>query len=127
MVVNKGIEASSWLNIALGVFVIAIGYYQTTEFAGPFYSALVAGLVLIAVGAYSAWAAATERSRSTMWPAVAGLLAGLWLIAYPWFVGVNDTYFYSNVGAGVAAAIVSGYEIYAASVSGEKKLRMRTA
>lgn len=113
--IDIGIETSSWLNIAAGLVVGFVAYYQTTSYDAPFYSGVVSGVLLVLIGAYTAWAGATDRGRTTMWPSVATLLVGLWLVGYPWFASVNDTYLYATAAVGAVAAIVSGYEIYAAS------------
>jgi drug/metabolite transporter (DMT)-like permease len=116
--VNVGIETSSWINIVVGVLVAGAAYYYTTAYANPFYSGLFAGLILIVVGAYTAYAGMSDtRSRSALWPSVLSLLVGLWLVAYPWFTSEGSSYVYSQSGLGLVAAVVSGYEIFKANQS----------
>lgn len=113
--VNIGIETGSWITIAAGIVIAVVSYYQTTDYDAPFYSGVVGGIFLAAIGAYTAWAAATGRARSTLWVSLAIIVVGLWLAAYPWFATVTDTYFYTNVAGGLIAAIVAGYEMWAAN------------
>ena len=125
--VNVGIETGSWVNIVAGITVAAVGYYQTyyqtSEFSSAFWSATIGGLLLVVIGAFTAWMAATGRDRSTLWPSGLSLLAGIWLAAYPWFLSVTDAYFYTSVAAGVIVALVSAYEMYAAFRADEPSMR----
>lgn len=114
---NLGIETGSWINIVAGIVIAVVGYYQTTSFDATFWSAVASGALLVAAGAYSAWAAATGRSRAALWPSLVSLAVGVWLVGYPWFVGVTDAYLYTSIGVGVVAAVTSAYEMYAASRS----------
>lgn len=115
---NLGIETSSWIMIAGGILVAAVGYSQTSDLAsGPFLVAGIGGAILAGLGAYSAWAGATDRSRSTKWPGVAAIVVGLGLAAYPWFVGVTDTFLYSVSASGVIVAVAAAYETYLANRS----------
>lgn len=116
--VNVGIETSSWINIVVGVLAAGAAYYYTATNANPFYSGLVSGIVLVLVGAYTAYAALSEnRASRAMWPSVLSLLVGIWLMAYPWFTSETNSYIYSQAGLGAVAAVVSGYEIFQANRS----------
>lgn len=123
---NLGIETGSWINIVAGIVIAVVGYYQTTSNDATFWSAAGSGALLMVAGAYSAWAAATDRSRTAVWPSLVSLVVGLFLVGYPWFVGVTDAYFYTSVGVGFVAAVTSGYEMYAAFRS-ERPTRPRSA
>lgn len=129
--VNVGIETGSWINIVAGVVVAAVGYYQTyyqtSTLDNAFWSATIGGLLLVVIGAFTAWMAATSRDRSTLWPSGLALLTGVWLAAYPWFISVSDAYFYTSVAAGVVVALTSAYEMYAAFRSDETTMRRPTA
>lgn len=122
---DLGIETGSWINIVAGIVIAVVGYYQTTSNDATFWSAAAGGALLVAAGAYTAWAAATDRGRTAVWPSLVSLVAGLWLAGYPWFVGVTDAYFYTSVGVGIVAAVTSGYEMYAAFRS-EQPMRPRS-
>jgi len=111
--VNLGIESSSWINIAAGIAVIAVAYYEATTNAA-LNTVYVGGSALILIGAFTAWAAATGRTRTTMWPAIASVVVGAGLAIYPWFaVDQTTTFVYAISAAGVVAAVVSAYEVWA--------------
>jgi hypothetical protein len=115
---NIGIETSSWINMAGGILVAIIAYYQTPDLTNnPFLAAVIPGALLVALGAYTAWAAATGRSKTTMWPSVGSALLGVWLLGYPWFASVSSTYLYTVSGTGLVVAIVSAYEMWASGSS----------
>lgn len=112
--VNVGIEASSWINIAAGIALAGLAYYLARDVNGAYYSGLASGVILVAVGAYTAWAAATQRSGSTLAASALSLLVGMWSVGYPWFTAAISTYVYASAAVGIVVIVVSGYELYAA-------------
>lgn len=125
--VNVGIESSSWINIAAGAAAMGVAFYEGGTTTTPYWSALIAGGILVLLGAYTAYAAANDKARSAMGFGIAGLVVGLWLAAYPFFVGVSDLYFWTTLVAGIVAAIVSGFEIWAANREPRTSTRRPTA
>ncbi|MHB8603758.1 MAG: SPW repeat domain-containing protein [Thermoplasmatota archaeon] len=125
--VSIGIETSSWINIVAGFTIAIVAWYQTTTSDATLWSGLIAGAVLVVLGAYTAWAAATARAGATMWASWLTLVAGVWLLAYPFFVTMTNAYYYTSLSVGLVVGLVSAYEIYAASKIGESAQRPPTA
>ncbi|MFA5861387.1 MAG: hypothetical protein WDA16_06790 [Candidatus Thermoplasmatota archaeon] len=124
---NVGIETSSWINMAAGALIAVVAYFQTTSYNAPFYSGVISGVILVVIGAFTAWAGARDRSGSALWPSMASALVAAWAAAYPWFASVTNTYVYVTSGAALVVLVVSVYEAYAANRSGRSMPRRPTA
>lgn len=113
--VNVGVEAISWINIAAGMTIAGVAWYETTEFNAAFYSGLFAGLLLVLAGAWTAYDGARNAGRRSSWVSAICIVVGAWIFAYPWFVNLSNLYFWASVIIGGAVALASAYEVYAAT------------
>lgn len=113
---NAGIETGAWVNIVLGVLVIATPFFTAVE-GSAFWNDILVGLLVIVLAGYNAWAAANAHVGSVLWPASANVLLGVWLILFPFFADVTLAYFWANLIFGALIVIAAVYNAWAASTA----------
>lgn len=111
----------SWLAALVGLWIAASPVLRTGEVTtgAPMYSAVVGGLVILALGAFGAYTIRSRADRDAFTPAeIAGWVAalvGLWILASPFVLSGeigSGTPMYSNVAAGVVSALLAAYVGY---------------
>lgn len=101
---------ASWLNIVLGAVVFLTPFFTTTSTAA-LWSGILVGALIIALEIYDLYAESTNKEDRVAGPEVINVLAGIWLIAFPFFTAASTAYLWINVIAGIVLAISAGYNV----------------
>ena len=100
--------------------------------ATQFWSDVLVGVLLLAVGGYN-YSRRTDKEAGSVAAAMVAALLGLWLIASPFVLGagtgaaetVNDLAFWNDVVVGLVALVLGAYSAY--KVRQERRHARRTA
>ncbi|MFB6189539.1 MAG: SPW repeat protein [Halapricum sp.] len=106
-----GISAlfGAWVFVSAFVFGMA---------GAHFWNDLIVGAAIFVLAGYSATQAdASETANS--WTSGLAALLGLWVIATPFVYGAASAALWSSVISGIVVAVLSGYNMYEASESGD--------
>lgn len=103
-------EALSLLNLALGAVLIGVA-----SLVGPagaaFWSALTVGVLVVVLEIFDEWAEMHGLAAEIVGPEAVNVLAGLWLVVFPFFVPVSPLYAAITVAIGVAIAFAAGFNL----------------
>jgi len=116
-------EAGKWISAfvaVLGLWLVAQAY-MLNPIAGNFWSDVIVGVALIALGGYNYYRRSDEGLGSVAVGAFVALL-GLWLIATPFILGSTDgagavetdAEFWNDVVTGTVVFILGAYSAYQA-------------
>lgn len=116
---RKGIQGAAWLNIVLGALILLTPFFSgdyTTQFTGvALWSAVLSGLVVIALAGYNAYEAGHQHTEKAFGPAMANVVVGLWVLVSPFVFAVSTAYMTAMVIFGIALIAAAGYNTWAAS------------
>lgn len=101
-------EATSFLHLFLAAFVAGIPLFTAVEPPG-FWSNLGIGVLIALVASFDEWAERHAHAERVADPSWLLLLAGLWLIVYPFFLDASRTYVWTTVLSGVLLVLSAGY------------------
>lgn len=112
-------EWTGWLAALFGLWTIASPFALSGSFGdgAPFYGTVGAGVVLVVLGAYTAWSIrSTDVPSPAEWAAWIVGLVGAWTAVSPFVltgsIGSGPP-FYSTVAAGFVAVVLAAYAAYA--------------
>lgn len=95
-------QALSWLNLALGILLLAISPLEGTGTAA-FWSAFTVGLIVVVLETFDEWAEHNDMEAEIVGPEAVVALSGLWLIAFPFLFSAGA--FYQAVTGVIGAAL----------------------
>lgn len=117
-------ESGKWISVLvalLGLWML-IQAYMFDPVAGNFWSDVIVGVALVALGGYNFYRRSNERLGSVAVGAFVALL-GLWLVATPFILGtgepidgeiVMDEEFWNDVVVGALVFLLGAYSAYEA-------------
>lgn len=112
---------SSWLAALVGLWVLVSPFVLTGTIASgtAMWSNVVAGVLVLVLAAYGAYEhrSSAAASGATEWSGWIASLAGLWILVSPFVLTgtiASGNPMYSNVIAGLVAAVLAAYAGYGA-------------
>lgn len=114
-------QYASWIAAILGLWVLASPFLLSGSFGSgtPMWSNVVAGLLILVLAAFGAWATRTagwtEPDSLAEWSGWLAGLAGLWILVSPFVLGGTvgaGTAMWSNVAGGAVAFLLAAYDGY---------------
>lgn len=112
---DKGIQGAGWLNIVLGLLIIATPYMTGDTGTTPLWNGIIAGVIVIALAGYNAYTASQHHSERALAPAALNVLVGLWVLFSGFFMAVSQAYVWTMVVWGAILVVSAGYNTWAAS------------
>lgn len=115
-------EAGKWISALVAVIGawLIVQAYLLDPVAGNFWSDVIVGVALAALGGYNYYRRSNEQHASVAVGAFVALL-GLWIIATPFILGStegaaaveSDIEFWNDIAAGAVVAALGAYSAYA--------------
>lgn len=116
---HMGLEVDSWIYIVAGAALLILPNTTFVAEGGAlaWWSMMVAGAILVLLGGFDAWAAATGRTQAVGLTEYVGVLVGAWLVGFAYFSTGDNAYMYASIGIGAVALVAGIYGLWAASQS----------
>lgn len=105
---------AGWIAALFGLWVLVSPFVLSGALGSgsALYSNVISGIVVAVLAGYAAWTHQADGHMAPAWSGWIAALAGLWILASPFFlagpIGAGAA-LYSNVIAGVIALVLSAY------------------
>lgn len=106
--------SASWVNLIVGAVVFLTPFFTPVSTAALWGAVLVGGLIVL-LEVYALYAEKEAKATHVSGTETVTLLAGLWLIGYPFFVTASMTYLWISVVGGLIVAAGAAYNLVVAN------------
>lgn len=101
-------EMTSALHLVIAAAVLVLPFLTRVEAAGM-WSNVVVALIVAIVASYDGWAETHQKADQVADPSWILMLAGLWLVVYPFFVTGSLAYTWGTFAAGALLLVSAGF------------------
>lgn len=101
-------EMTSMLHLVIAAAVLVLPFLTSVEAAGM-WSNVVVALIVAVVASYDEWAETHQRVEQVADPSWILILAGLWLVVYPFFVTGSLAYTWGTFVAGALLLVSASF------------------
>lgn len=112
---SKGLQGAAWVNIVLGLLILATPFFTGDTSTAPLWNALVTGALIVVLSGFNAYAGAQKDTGRAYGPAMTNILIGLYVVAMGFFMTVSTAYVTSMVIYGLIVVALAAYNTWAAS------------
>lgn len=111
--------AGAWMNVVFGFLVLVTPLAafmlsgESVDYAETL-NALVSGLAVIALAAFTGWSSTHGRLDRSMWSASVNALAGAWILVSPFVLNEGGLYLWALVTLGLFITFTAAYNAWRA-------------
>lgn len=99
----------------MGLIIVGTPFFTGEDIAGtPYWNSVAVGVIVAGIALWNMLAARAGKFRQTLGSSTINLLAGLWLLVFPFVVATNMAYRWACVIEGIVLLVASGYVAWAA-------------